>query len=111
MEAPESRLKTKLLQLRMAVSRTEKILQTESSNPIARQQTALEKITTEIELLKGEVEAKKIAEEEQPEEIEKWLDGINEQLASADKESKRLQQWQDHVTRDEKQRERDQTRT
>ena len=107
MELPESKLKTKLLQLQMTVSRTEKILQTESQHPIARQQTALETITTEIELLKGEVEAKKITDKEDPDEIEKWIGEIEVQLAKADEEVKRLQQWQDQITREGKQRERE----
>ena len=107
MEPPESKLKTKLLQLQMTVSRTEKILQTESQHPIARQQTALETITTEIELLKGEVEAKKITDKEDPDEIEKWIGEIEVQLAKADEEVKRLQQWQDQITREGKQRERE----
>ena len=107
MEPPESKLKTKLLQLQMTVSSTEKILQTDSQHPIARQQTALETITTEIELLKGEVEAKKITDKEDPDEIEKWIGEIEVQLAKADEEVKRLQQWQDQITREGKQRERE----
>ena len=107
MEPPESKLKTKLLQLQMTVSRTEKILQTESQHRIARQQTALETITTEVELLKGEVEAKKITDKEDPDEIEKWIGEIEVQLAKADEEVKGLQQWQDQITREGKQRERE----
>ena len=107
MEPPESKLKTKLLQLQMTVSRTEKILQTESQHPIARQQTALETITTEIGLLKGEVEAKNITDKEDPDEIEKWIGEIEIQLEKADDEVKRLQQWQDQITREGKQRERE----
>ena len=88
MEAPETRLKTKLVQLQMTVSRTGKVLMTESLQAIERQQASLKTITNEIELLKGEVEAKKIADKESSEEIEKWVSGIDEELSKADIEVK-----------------------
>ena len=95
------------LQLQMTVSRTGKVLSTESSQAIERQQASLKTITTEIELLRGEVEAKKITDKESPEEIEKWVGDIDEKLISADVELKRLQGWQDNVSREEKQRQRE----
>ena len=107
METPENKLKTKLIQLQMTVSRTGKVLSTESSQAFERQQASLKTITTEIELLRGEVEAKKITDKESPEEIEKWVGDIDEKLISADVELKRLQEWQDNVSREEKQRQRE----
>ena len=107
METPENKLKTKLIQLHMTVSRTGKVLNTESSQAIERQQASLKTITTEIELLRGEVEAKKITDKESPEEIEKWVGDIDGKLISADVELKRLQEWQDNVSREEKQRQRE----
>ena len=107
METPENKLKTKLIQLQMTVSRTGKVLSTESAQAIERQQASLKTITTEIELLRGEVEAKKITDKESPEEIEKWVGDIDEKLISADVELKRLQEWQDNVSREEKQRQRE----
>ena len=107
MEGPENKLKTKLIQLQMTVSRTGKVLNTESSQAIERQQASLKTITTEIELLRGEVEAKKITDKESPEEIEKWVGDIDDKLISADVELKRLQEWQDNVSREEKQRQRE----
>ena len=107
MEAPETKLKTKLVQLQMTVSRTEKVLKTESLQAIERQQTSLKTITTEIDLLKSEVEAKKITDEENPDEIETWIGKIDKELSKADVEVQRLQQWQDTVLRDEKQRQRE----
>ncbi len=107
MEAPETKLKTKLVQLQMTVSRTEKVLKTESLQAIERQQTSLKTITTEIDLLKSEVEAKKITDEENPDEIETWIGEIDKELSKADVEVQRLQQWQDTVLRDEKQRQRE----
>ena len=92
METPENKLKTKLIQLQMTVSRTGKVLNTESSQAIERQQASLKTITTEIELLRGEVEAKKITDKESPEEIKKWVGDIDEKLISADVELKRLQE-------------------
>ncbi len=99
MEAPETKLKTKLVQLQMTVSRTEKVLKTESLQAIERQQTSLKTITTEIDLLKSEVEAKKITDEENPDEIETWIGEIDKELSKADVEVQRLQQWQDTVLR------------
>ena len=87
METPENKLKTKLIQLQMTVSRTGKVLNTESSQAIERQQASLKTITTEIELLRGEVEAKKITDKESPEEIEKWVGDIDEKLSSAGESS------------------------
>ena len=107
METPENKLKTKLIQLQMTVSRTGKVLNTESSQAIECQQASLKTITTEIELLRGEVEAKKITDKESPEEIEKWVGDIDGKLISADVELKRLQEWQDNVSREEKQRQRE----
>ena len=107
MEAPETKLKTKLVQLQMTVSRTEKVLKTESLQAIERQQTSLKTITTEIDLLKSEVKAKKITDEENPDEIETWIGEIDKELSKADVEVQRLQQWQDTVLRDEKQRQRE----
>ena len=107
MEPPETRLKTKLVQLQMTVSRTGKVLKTESLQAIERQQASLKTITNEIELLKGEVEAKKITDQESSEEIEKWVSGIDEELSKADIEVKRLQEWQNAVSRDDKQRQRE----
>ncbi len=107
MEAPETKLKTKLVQLQMTVSRTEKVLKTESLQATERQQTSLKTITTEIDLLKSEVEAKKITDEENPDEIETWIGEIDKELSKADVEVQRLQQWQDTVLRDEKQRQRE----
>ena len=77
----------------------------ESSQAI--QQASLKTITTEIELLRGEVEAKKITDKESHEKIEKWVGDIDEKLISADVELKRLQEWQDNVSREEKQRQRE----
>ena len=51
METPENKLKTKLVQLQMTVSRTGKVLNTESSQAIERQQASLKTTTTEIEIL------------------------------------------------------------
>ena len=107
METPATKLATKLVQLRMTVSRTEKALKAESLQAIERQETSLKTLTTEIELLKGEVEAKKITEKESHEEIEKWVSEIDEELSKADIELKRLQEWQEAVSRDEKQRQRE----
>ena len=73
METPENKLKTKLIQLQMTVSKTVKVLKVESSQAIERQQASLKTIATEIELLKGEGEAKKITEKESSEENEKEL--------------------------------------
>ena len=107
METPENKLKTKLIQLQMTVSRTGKVLNIESSQAIERQQASLKTITTEIELLRGEVEGKKITDQESPEEIGKWVGDIDEKLISADVELKRLQEWQDNVSREGKQRQRE----
>ena len=60
METPDNKLKTKLIQLQMTASRTGTVLNTESSQAIERQQASLKTITTEIELLRGEVEGKKL---------------------------------------------------
>ena len=88
---------------------TEKIVdvKAESLQAIERQQTSLKTIKTEIELLKGEVEARKITEEESHEEIEKWVSAIDEELSKADIELKRLQEWQEAVSRDKNQRQRE----
>ncbi len=99
MEAPETKLKTKLVQLQMTMSRAENVLKTESLQAIERQQTSLKTITTEIDLLKSEVEAKKITDKENP-----WIGEIDKELSKADVEVPRLQQWQDTVLGDEKQR-------
>ena len=88
METPETKLATKLVQLRMTVSKTEKVLKVESLQAIERQQTSLKTITTKIELLKGEVKAKKITEKESHEEIENWISEIDEELSKADIELK-----------------------
>ena len=57
--------------------------------------------------MKGEVEAKKITDEESSEEIEKWVSGIDEELSKADIEVKQLQEWQNAVSRVDKQRQRE----
>jgi hypothetical protein len=107
MEAPETKLETKLVQLQMSVSRTEKALKTGGLQAIERQQAWLIAITTEIDLLRGEVEAKNITGKENPEEIENWVGAIDEQLSKADIEVKRIQEWKNEVSRDESQRQRE----
>jgi hypothetical protein len=79
MEAPETKLETKLVQLQMTVSRTEKALKTGGLQAIERQQVSLIAITTEIDLLRGKVEVKKITDKENPEEIENWVGAVSEQ--------------------------------
>ena len=86
------------MQLRTTVSKTEKALKAESLQAIERPQTSLKTITTEIELLKGKVEVKKITKEESHEEIEKWVSAIDEELSKADIKLKRLQEWQEAVS-------------
>ena len=69
------RERKKFFAYKMTVSRTGKVLNTESSQAIERQQASLKTITTEIELLRFEIEllreAKKITDKESHEKIEK----------------------------------------
>ena len=92
MEPPEAKLKTKLVQLQRTVTRTERVLNTGRLHATERQQTAITTITTDVELLKGKVEAGKITNEEDHEEIEKWIGEIDKELGKADDEVKRLQE-------------------
>ena len=61
MGSPEETLNVKLVQLKLNVDRTQQILNSDNGDAIERQQRVLKGVTSDIERLKSEVEARKIA--------------------------------------------------
>ena len=79
---------TKLVQLKITMGRTQKILD-------AQKYEAIERHENEVDNCKRAVEAEKIAAEEDLNEIGNWVAEIDEKLANADVEVVRLQRFRD----------------
>ena len=77
-------LDTKLKQLKLAVDRTESIVEQRNEGAIERHLSALRVLTAEADQCKRVVEESKIAAEENPEELNKWVIQIDTKIFEAD---------------------------
>ena len=76
-------LDTKLKQLKLAVDRTESIVEQRNAGAIERHLSALKVLTSEADQCKRVVEESKIASEENPEELNKWVFQVDTKIFEA----------------------------
>ncbi|XP_028414337.1 uncharacterized protein LOC114537496 [Dendronephthya gigantea] len=107
LETAKNSLETKLTLLQLNVKRTEATLQSEQPDAIERHCKALKAIVDAVEDCRRTVEEQKIIEKETLENIGEWNIEINERLAEADNDVKRMKEWLESRQRDEKTRERE----
>ena len=99
----EEKLKNKIVQLDITITRTQNILERQNYKAIERQEKAIKAIIDEIEVCKHAVEAEKITAKQDVDEIVEWVAKIDEKLARADKEVSRLRECRDEIkARDER---------
>ena len=89
----ETKLSTKLTQLRITAKRTKSILDTDLTEAIERHQAALKTITAEVDELRREIEARKIADKQEAEVIDIWNTNIETEMAKADENVQYLKEW------------------
>ena len=88
-------LATKLKQLLITCGRTDVVLQSNKDITIQRHLEALKVLSSDVEISRRAVEAVKIANGEEDDEIDQWNTQIETELAKADDDVKCLQKWQD----------------
>ena len=93
MEPSESTLKVWLVQLKLTVERTEKILDAQSYETIERHEIAVKTMISEVDNCKRAVETTKIASKQDLGEIGDWVAEIENKLAEADLVVNRLRNW------------------
>ncbi len=99
----EEKLKNKIVQLDITITRTENILERQDYEAIERQEKAIKAIIDEIEVCKHALEAEKITAKQDVDEIVEWVAKFDEKLARADKEVSRLRECRDEINaRDER---------
>ena len=72
MEATSENLAIKITQLEMTMAQTNTVLQSAKLEAIERQYATLKSITADVERMRIEVEAKKLADKEEMPEIPEW---------------------------------------
>ena len=88
-------LDIKVTQLGMAMAKTNIVLEARKPEAIERQLAALKSITKEIDRIRVEVEAKKLAAKEEIAEIETWNTHLDQKLEEADNEIMKVRKWLD----------------
>ncbi|CAB3977426.1 Hypothetical predicted protein [Paramuricea clavata] len=93
MATGNSVIENKLVQLKLIVGRTRKILESGNQEAVERQQRALRTIVADIDKCKVEEEARMIDEKKELTEISEWNSNIEEKLSEADKDIHDLREW------------------
>ena len=91
--AEEKKLKTKLKQLDIAAHRTKQVLDSGKKESIKRHLDALRETVRETNEFKRVVEAAKISNSEDVEEINEWNGEVDAKLEKADAEVSSLEKW------------------
>ena len=95
MEATVENLDIKVTQLDMAMAKTNIVLEARKPEAIERQMATLKSITKEIDRIRVEVEAKKLAAKEEISTIETWNTHLDKKLEEADNEIMKVRKWLD----------------
>ena len=95
MEATSANLAIKVTQLEMTMAKTNTVLQTAKLEAIERQYATLKSITADVERMRIEVEAKKLADKEEMAEIQEWNAALDAKLEKADDEVRSVREWLD----------------
>ena len=85
----------KLKQLQMTCKRTNSVLDSNKDTAIKRQLEALKALTSEVETSRRGVEALKIEQEVNEEEVAAWNSEVETEIEKADDDVKRLEKWLD----------------
>ena len=85
----------KLKQLQMTCKRTDLVLESNGDTAIKRQLEALKALTSEVETSRRAVEALKIEQEVNEEEVAEWNSEVETEIEKADDDVKRLGNWLD----------------
>jgi len=86
MEATSANLAIKITQLEMTMAKTNFVLKSAKLEAIERQYATLKSITADVERMRIEVEAKKLADKEEIPEIQEWNTALDAKLEKADDE-------------------------
>ena len=100
MEATQANLDIKVTQLKMSIGKTNTIVEAGKAEAIERHLSTLRSLTTEINRMRLEVEATKLAAKEEIADIEAWNSGIDAQLEKADYEVDKMRTWVDDRKRE-----------
>ena len=93
MEANETNLNVKLAQLQLTGKRTAVIISSGKQEAIERHCQTLKTISSEINLIRISVEAEKISNKVEIEDIVEWNEGVETKLAEADEEVEKIGKW------------------
>ena len=85
----------KLKQLLITCKRTDSVLDSNKDTAIKRQLEALKALTNEVEISRRGVEALKIEQKVNEDEVATWNSQVETELEKADDDVKRLEKWQD----------------
>ena len=100
-QATQLRLNTKLTQLRNAVGKTKTVIDSSKREAIERQYAAVKFISTDVNQMRFAVEAKKIEDKEENDDINAWNEDVDARLAEADNEIESLRNWLDNHKREQ----------
>ena len=95
MGATSENLAIKITQLEMTMAKTNTVLQSAKLEAIERQYATLKSIMANVERMRIEVEAKKLADKEEMPEIQEWNAALDAKLEKADDEVRSVREWLD----------------
>ena len=93
MQAAKAKLNTKLTQLNIMTKRTASILDGGQTEAIERHQATLKTVTAELNQLRLEVEAYKMADKQEVNEIDVWNATLTTEMAKADQGLGSVKGW------------------
>ena len=95
MEATSANLAIKITQLEMTMAKTNTVLKSAKLEAIERQYATLKSITADVERMRIEVEAKKLADKEEISEIQEWNATLDAKLEKTGDEVRSVRKWLD----------------
>ena len=95
MEATEANMKIKVTQLEMAMMKTNAVLEKGKHEAIERHLSALKHLSSEVNRMRLDVEAAKLAAKEEITAFQDWNDRLDAELEKADRDVKRVTTWLD----------------
>ena len=98
MTTSQTKLKAKLIQLKITADRTNNVLKMEQPEAVERHLKSLNTIITAADQYRRDVETEKIVAEENLTQIGEWNTGIEEKTDQAEQEIKRLKTWNDECS-------------
>ena len=95
MEATEANMEIKVTQLEMAMMKTNAVLEKGKHETIERHLSTLKHLSSEVNRMRLDVEAAKLAAKEEITALQEWNDRLDAKLEKADSDVEKVRTWLD----------------